>query len=114
MPNQLKAWRSCFGRRCIGLRADSSDFDPTLSVTEQTQIALDNLEQVLLSAGSSFDNVVKTTVFLSRIEDMPAMNEVYRRRLVDGRAIPPARSAVEVANLPCGAKFEIEAIGTMR
>jgi 2-iminobutanoate/2-iminopropanoate deaminase len=62
----------------------------------------------LEAAGSSMKNVLKTTVFLSDIGDFAAMNAVYAGFFEEGG--PPARSAVEVANLPRGALVEIEAI----
>ncbi len=72
-----------------------------------TERILDNLEAVLKSAGLSFADVVKTTVFLVRAEDFPAMNAIYARRFGDHR---PARSTVIVAALPKGAMVEIELI----
>ena len=72
---------------------------------------LDNLEAVLASAGLTFSDVVKTTVFLTRTEDFPAMNAVYARRFGDHR---PARSTVTVAGLPKGAPLEIDLIARMR
>lgn len=76
-------------------------------ITEQTEQAFDNLQAILEEAGSGLDRVVKTTVFLDDFGDFAAMNEVYARRI---GANPPARSTVEVAALPSGARIEIEAI----
>jgi 2-iminobutanoate/2-iminopropanoate deaminase len=76
-------------------------------VQEQARQALDNLKAVLEAAGSGMEQVVKTTVFLQRIEDYAAVNEVYGRYF-GGSA--PARSAVAVAALPLGALVEIEAV----
>ncbi len=67
----------------------------------------DNLEAVLREAGLGFDDVVKTTVFLTQGEDFAAMNAVYARRFGDHR---PARSTVIVAALPAGAPLEIDLI----
>ena len=67
----------------------------------------DNLEAVLREAGLGLADVVKTTVFLVRMEDFPAMNAVYARRFGDHR---PARSTVGVASLPKGAALEIDLI----
>jgi 2-iminobutanoate/2-iminopropanoate deaminase len=72
----------------------------------QVEQAMDNLKVLLESQGASFDNVVKTTVFLADIADWPAMNEPYLRALGDHR---PARSAFAVGGLPLGALVEIEA-----
>jgi 2-iminobutanoate/2-iminopropanoate deaminase len=76
-------------------------------ITEQTEQVLANLGAILEAAGSSFERLVKTTVFLQHLDDFAAMNEVYARRV---GAAPPARSTVEVAKLPSGALVEIEAV----
>jgi 2-iminobutanoate/2-iminopropanoate deaminase len=76
-------------------------------VKAQTRRALENLQAVLEAAGSSMAAVVKTTVFLVSMGDYPAMNEVYAEFFGD---VPPARSAVAVAELPRGARVEVEAI----
>ncbi len=67
----------------------------------------DNLEAVLREAGLGFQDVVKTTVYLTRAEDFGAMNGVYARRFGDHR---PARSTVIVAALPAGAPLEVDLI----
>ena len=71
----------------------------------------DNLAAVLKSAGLSFDDVVKTTVYLLRMADFAEMNAVYARRFGEHR---PARSTVAVAELPKGAAVEIDAIARLR
>ena len=79
-------------------------------VEAQTEQVLRNLEAVLLAAGSSLAQVVKTTVFLKDMNDFAAMNTVYARRLAPEGVVPPARSTVEAARLPRDARVEIEAI----
>ena len=79
------------------------------SVEVQTERALDNLAAVLEGAGSSLDDVLKTTVFLADIDDFEAMNEVYAGYF---DAEPPARSAVQAGALPLGMAVEIEAVAT--
>jgi reactive intermediate/imine deaminase len=79
------------------------------TIEVQTEQVFDNLEAILEEAGSELDRLVKTTVFLTDLGEFPAMNEVYRRRI--GKP-PPARSTVEVGDLPSGAKLEIEVIAT--
>jgi 2-iminobutanoate/2-iminopropanoate deaminase len=74
-------------------------------IAAQTERVMRNLEAVLSSAGMSFADVVKTTVFLADLADFAAMNEVYGRRFP---ASPPARSTVQVAALPRGARIEVE------
>jgi 2-iminobutanoate/2-iminopropanoate deaminase len=76
-------------------------------VAEQTKQALLNLGAVLQSAGLSYSNIVKTTVFLTDLTWFADMNSVYATFFSDA---PPARSTIEVSGLPRGAKVEIEAI----
>jgi 2-iminobutanoate/2-iminopropanoate deaminase len=76
-------------------------------VEAQTRQAMENLAAVLEAAGSSFDNVVKTTVFVADLADFATVNEVYATFFRD---LPPARSTVQVAGLPAAALVEIEAI----
>jgi 2-iminobutanoate/2-iminopropanoate deaminase len=88
-------------------------FDPTTGefvaggIAEQTEQVLRNITAVLEAAGVGLDNVVKTTVFLADMADFTAMNEAYGRFF--GNA-PPARSTVQAAGLPRGARIEIDAI----
>ena len=79
-------------------------------VEEQTHRALKNLSAVLIAAGSSLADVVKTTVFLADMADFSAMNAVYGTYFGD---IPPARSTVQVAGLPRNALVEIECIASL-
>ena len=76
-------------------------------IREQTTQALTNAGAVLKEAGLTFDNVVKTTVFLADMKDFADMNEIYAG-FFGGAA--PARSAVQVAQLPKGALVEVEMI----
>jgi len=80
-------------------------------IEASTERVLDNMEAVLKSAGLGFHDVVKTTVFLVRSEDFPAMNAIYARRFGDHR---PARSTVIVAALPKGATVEIDVIARVK
>jgi 2-iminobutanoate/2-iminopropanoate deaminase len=73
----------------------------------QTEQVFANLRAILEAAGTSLDNLVKTTVFLQNLADFAGMNEVYSKHVGER---PPARSTVEVAKLPSGALVEIEAI----
>ena len=76
-------------------------------VEAQARQALDNLSAVLAAAGMSCADVVKTTVFLADINDFAAINAIYAGYFT-GEA--PARSCVQVAALPKGALFEVEAV----
>ena len=73
----------------------------------QTEQVFANLRAILDEAGSSLDQLVKTTVFLQNLDDFAGMNEVYARHVGDR---PPARATIEVARLPSGALVEIEAV----
>jgi 2-iminobutanoate/2-iminopropanoate deaminase len=77
------------------------------TIQEQTEQIFANLRAILEEAGSGLERLVKTTVFLVDLGDFAGMNEVYARHVGDR---PPARSTVEVAALPSGARVEIEAI----
>ena len=76
-------------------------------IAKQTERVLENLKGIVEAAGSSLDRVVKTTVFLSDMNDFAKMNEVYARYFT-GSA--PARATVQVARLPRDVKVEIELI----
>ena len=76
-------------------------------VTAQTERVLRNLTAVLESAGATWADVVKTTVYLQDMADFPKVNEVYGRIIGAAR---PARSTVQVAGLPRGVLVEIDAI----
>ncbi|BCG17103.1 MULTISPECIES: RidA family protein [Vibrio] len=77
-------------------------------ITEQSRMSLANLKAVLEEAGASMETVVKTTCFLSDMEDFAAFNEVYTE--VFGTENAPSRSCVEAARLPKDALVEVEAI----
>ncbi len=72
----------------------------------QTEQVIKNLSAVLTAAGSSLEKVVKTTCFLKNIKDFAVFNEIYAKAFTG----KPARSCVEVSNLPKGALVEIEAV----
>ncbi len=73
----------------------------------QTERVIENLKRVLEAAGSSLDQVVKTTVYLKDMGEFAIMNEVYGRYFASN---PPARATVEVARLPRDVRVEIECI----
>ena len=77
-------------------------------IAAQTRQSLTNVKAILAEAGLGMDRVVKTTVFLSDMNNFGAMNEVYAEFFTEGGF--PARSAVEVARLPKDALVEIEAV----
>jgi 2-iminobutanoate/2-iminopropanoate deaminase len=77
------------------------------SVEEQTEQIMRNLGAILEAAGSSLDQLVKTTVFLLDLGDFAGMNDVYAAHVGER---PPARSTVGISQLPSGARVEIEAV----
>lgn len=79
----------------------------TGDVRVQTERVLDNLTAVLAAAGSDLRHVVKTTVYLTDLNDFAAMNEVYAKRFGDHR---PARATVGASALPKGLRVEIECV----
>lgn len=81
------------------------------TIEEHTARALANLEASLQAAGSDLGHVVKTTVFLTDLGDFKGMNEEYARRFGDHK---PARSTIQVAALPLGARIEIECVAVRK
>lgn len=77
------------------------------TAADQARQAITNLRHVLEAAGSGLDKVVKTTVFISDMDDFAAVNGVYAELFGDAK---PARSCVQAARLPKDVKIEIEAI----
>jgi len=76
-------------------------------ISAQTRRVLDNVAAILKAEGLTFDNIVKTTIFLTNLGDFQTVNEVYGSYF---RNQPPARSTVQVSALPKGANVEIEVI----
>lgn len=81
-----------------------------VTVEDQTRQAITNLRHVLEAAGGGLSSVVKTTVFISDMNDFAAVNGVYAELFGDTK---PARSCVQVARLPKDVKIEIEAIAVV-
>jgi 2-iminobutanoate/2-iminopropanoate deaminase len=79
-------------------------------IVDQTERVMQNLQEVLRAAGASWDDVVKTTVYLHDLSHFPTVNEIYARWLGKSR---PARSTVQVPGLPRGALVEIDAIAVV-
>ncbi len=79
-------------------------------ITTQAQQVMNNLQAVLEKAGASFNHVVKTTIFLADLNDFEAVNQVYAQYFEEPY---PARSTVQAARLPKGARLEIDAIAVL-
>jgi|TARA_B100001179_G_C18356939_1_gene303278 2-iminobutanoate/2-iminopropanoate deaminase len=103
----VDGWVFCSGQ--IPIDPETGDLIQG-DIVAQTERVLMNLSGVLEEAGSSLRGVVKTTVFLSDINDFGAMNEVYARHFQDHR---PARAAVQVGALPKLCSVEIECIARL-
>lgn len=93
----------------IGVNPQTGELAPG-GVAAEARQALQNLQTVLEAAGASLSQVVKTTVFLSDIDDYGVVNGIYAEFFEQK---PPARSAVQVAALPKGAALEIEALAIL-
>lgn len=91
----------------LPINPDTGIFAPG-GIKEQTRQALKNMHGILEEAGADMNRVLKTTVFLSNMENFSQMNEVYAEFFEEGAY--PSRSAIEVARLPKDALVEIEAV----
>jgi 2-iminobutanoate/2-iminopropanoate deaminase len=80
-------------------------------IEAQTRQVMQNLSHLLDSAGSGLAHIVKTTIFVTNLADFPTINQVYSEFFA---ADPPARSTVQVAALPLGARIEIEAVAVRK
>ena len=89
------------------LPLDPQSMEMPSSIEEQADQVMKNIGVILREAGYDYQHVVKSTIFLADIQDFQKMNEVYGKYYQED---PPARSAYQVANLPKGAKIEIETI----
>ncbi|MDY6782495.1 MAG: RidA family protein [Cyanobacteriota bacterium] len=92
----------------IPLNPETGEIVGTDDITRQTQQVMANLEAILIEAKASWEDVVKTTVFLSDINHFAAVNQVYAQYFNEATA--PARACVEVSRLPKGVWVEIDCI----
>ncbi|PHR12065.1 MAG: reactive intermediate/imine deaminase [Aequorivita sp.] len=83
----------------------------TDDIKTETKLVMENLKAILTEAGMTFENVVKTTIFISDMHNFAAINEVYSIYFNDATA--PARETVEVANLPKFVNVEISVIASL-
>ena len=112
-PKAIGPYSAGVSTGCLVFTAGQLGIDPATGklveggIQAQTRQALSNLTAVLEAAGSSLDQVLKTTVFLRDINEFGQMNEIYGTFFTKAY---PARSAFQVAALPLGASVEIEAV----
>ena len=92
----------------IALDAATGNFVSATDVKLQTQQVMKNIQALLTEAGLTFDNVVKTSIFLKSMNDFPVVNEEYSKSFSSG--VYPARETVEVSRLPKDALVEISVI----
>jgi 2-iminobutanoate/2-iminopropanoate deaminase len=95
----------------LGLNPTNLKFVDDNCVKKQTEQVLKNIDAILKEAGSSANDVIKTTVLLARIEDFAEVNKIYSQYFTENH---PARAAYAVKNLPLGALVEIEAIAVVK
>ncbi|MDD2500870.1 MAG: RidA family protein [Geobacter sp.] len=81
------------------------------TVEQETERVMENLRGLLEAAGTDFNHLVKTTIYLTDMSDFAAVNQVYGRYF---SATMPARATVAVAALPRGARVEIEAVAELK
>jgi 2-iminobutanoate/2-iminopropanoate deaminase len=93
----------------ISLRPDHAEIVGS-TIQEQTEQIMKNLAAILAEAGTDLGRLIKTTVFLTNLDDFQGMNEVYARHVGE---TPPARATIEVGRLPSGALVEIDAIAAV-
>lgn len=79
----------------------------TGDIKTQTEMVMKNIEAVLSANGMTFSNIIKTTIFITNMNDFGTVNEVYAKSFKEA---PPARSTVAVAGLPKGVNVEIEVV----
>lgn len=101
----LGNWVFCSGQ--IPLDPATGQFDASMPVKDQVNRVMQNVKAVLEAAGCTFEHVVKSTIFVTDLGDFATVNEVYGAHFPSN---PPARSTVQVAALPRGAKVEIEVV----
>ena len=115
-PKPVSAYSQAIQSGSLLFLAGQIPIDPSTgrvvsgTIAEETERIMDNLRAVLEASGASFENVVKTTVYLTNMADFAAFNEVYARHFSKD---PPARTTVAVAALPLGVRLEVEAIAAL-
>ncbi|SNR88430.1 RidA family protein [Desulfurobacterium atlanticum] len=81
-------------------------------IEKQTEQILKNIEEILKAAGTEKDKIVKTTIFVKDIKNFQKVNAIYKK-FFENSSVFPARSTVEVSNLPLNAEIEIECVAIL-
>ncbi len=105
----IKTDRLVFTAGQLGLDSTTGKF-AGVDITAQTQQAMQNLQAVLLAAGSDMAHILKTTIYVVDLADFKTVNAIYGKFFIQS---PPARSTVQVAALPLGGLVEIEAVALL-
>ena len=103
---RVENWLYCSGQ--IALDPLTGEMIGNGNIEEETMQVLKNLLAVIEAAGGKNSNVIRTTIYLTDLNDFSKVNEIYAETF--GETISPARACVEVSNLPKGAKIEIDCI----
>ncbi len=93
----------------IGINPETGKLEE--GIAAQTVKALNNIEAILVDAGSGMDSIIRTNLYLTDISDLAIVNDIYSRRFV---APFPARSVMAVSMLPLGALVEIETVAALK
>tara|TARA_B100000700_G_scaffold49692_1_gene52593 strand:- start:425 stop:832 length:408 start_codon:yes stop_codon:yes gene_type:complete len=102
----VENWLYCSGQ--IALDPESGEMVGNGKIEEETKQVLKNLIAVVKAAGGESSSVVRTTIFLTDLNDFTKVNEIYSKTF--GYQTSPARACVEVSNLPKGGKIEIDCV----
>lgn len=81
-------------------------------IVKQTRLSLENVKAIVQAAGLEVNNIIKTTVFVTDMNDFNIINQTYKQFFDENKSGYPTRSCVQVARLPKDVKIEIEAIAT--
>ena len=102
----VENWLFCSGQ--IALEPSTGIMIGNGNIEEETRQVLKNLMAVVVAAGGENSNVIRTTIYLTDLNDFAKVNEIYAETF--GEAVSPARACVEVSSLPKGGKIEIDCI----
>lgn len=102
---QMGSFLFCSGQ--IAIDPSNNQVMAAASVKEQTELVMKNIGAVLKEAGLQYSNIIKTTIFLTSMDDFQTVNEIYGKYFPEN---PPARSTVAVLALPKGVKVEVEVL----
>ena len=105
----VENWLYCSGQ--IALDPSTGAMIGDGNIEEETKQVLKNLMAVVEAAGGKSSNVIRTTIYLTDLNDFAKVNAIYAETFND--SVPPARACVEVSNLPKGGKIEIDCIAWM-